>query len=125
VSPRPYRVNAGAVHAYALKPGDKTAYLSDLKAGDHVLVSGYDGKLKEVGVGRVKIEQRPLLLVEAEAEAVKASLVLQNAETVRLVGADGIPISVVALTPGDRVLGRVLEAGRHFGIAVKESIIEK
>jgi len=125
VSPRPFRVNAGAVHAYTLKPGDKTAYLSDLKAGDHVLVSAYDGKLRDAGVGRVKIEQRPLLLVEAEAEGVKASLVLQNAETVRLVGADGIPISVVALTPGDRVLGRVLEAGRHFGIAVRESIIEK
>jgi 3-dehydroquinate synthase II len=125
VSPRPFRVNAGAVHAYTLVPGEKTAYLSDLSAGDHVLVATHDGRLRDAGVGRVKIEQRPLLLVEAEAGGVKASLVLQNAETVRLVGADGIPISVVALAPGDRVLGRALQAGRHFGIAVKESIIEK
>jgi len=125
VSPRPFRVNAGAVHAYTLVPGEKTAYLSDLSAGDHVLVATHDGGLRDAGVGRVKIEQRPLLLVEAEAGGVKASLVLQNAETVRLVGADGVPISVVALAPGDRVLGRVLQAGRHFGIAVKESIIEK
>ncbi len=125
VSPRPFRVNAGAVHAYTLVPGEKTAYLSDLSAGDHVLAVSHDGRLRDAGVGRVKIEQRPLLLVEAEADGVKASLVLQNAETVRLVGEDGVPISVVALAPGDRVLGRALQAGRHFGIAVKESIIEK
>jgi 3-dehydroquinate synthase II len=125
VSPRPFRVNAGAVHAYTLVPGDKTAYLSDLAAGDHVLAVTSAGSIRDAGVGRVKIEQRPLLLVEAEAEGVKASLVLQNAETVRLVGSDGTPISVVSLSPGDKVLGRVMGAGRHFGIAVKESIIEK
>jgi 3-dehydroquinate synthase II len=84
-----------------------------------------EGTVRDAGVGRVKIEQRPLLLVEAEAEGTKASLVLQNAETVRLVGADGTPVSVVSLSPGDKVLGRVAGAGRHFGIAVKETIIEK
>lgn len=125
VSPRPFRVNAGAVHAYTLVPGDRTAYLSDLKAGDHVMTVSSEGTVRDAGVGRVKIEQRPLLLVEAEAEGTKASLVLQNAETVRLVGADGIPVSVVSLSPGDKVLGRVAGAGRHFGIAVKETIIEK
>ncbi|HPX74122.1 MAG TPA: 3-dehydroquinate synthase II, partial [Methanoregulaceae archaeon] len=41
------------------------------------------------------------------------------------VGEDGVPVSVVTLAPGDRVLGRVLQAGRHFGIAVRERIIEK
>ena len=125
VNPRPFRVNAGAVHAYTLVAGGKTAYLSDLRAGDHVLATTHVGMIREAGVGRVKIEQRPLLLVEAEAGEVKASLVLQNAETVRLVGEDGVPVSVVTLAPGDRVLGRALQAGRHFGIAVKERIIEK
>ena len=125
VNPRPFRVNAGAVHAYTLVPGGKTAYLSDLKAGDHVLAATHSGTLRDTGVGRVKIEQRPLLLVEAEAGGTRASLVLQNAETVRLVGEDGTPISVVVLAPGDRVLGRIQEAGRHFGIAVQERIIEK
>jgi 3-dehydroquinate synthase II len=125
VNPRPFRVNAGAVHAYTLVPGGKTAYLSDLKAGDHVLAATHTGMLRDAGVGRVKIEQRPLLLVEAEYGEVKAGLVLQNAETVRLVGDGGVPVSVVALAPGDRVLGRALSAGRHFGIAVKERIIEK
>jgi 3-dehydroquinate synthase II len=125
VNPRPFRVNAGAVHAYTLVPGDKTAYLSDLKAGDHVIAVTSEGMIRDAGVGRVKIEQRPLLLVEAESDGVKASLVLQNAETVRLVRPDGVPVSIVSLSPGDRVLGRRMESGRHFGIAVKESIIEK
>ena len=39
VAPRPFRVNAGAVHAYIMLPDGKTAYLSDLKSGDHVVVA--------------------------------------------------------------------------------------
>ncbi|HXW98494.1 MAG TPA: 3-dehydroquinate synthase II, partial [Methanomicrobiales archaeon] len=85
-----------------------------------------EGKVTEACVGRTKIEKRPLLLVEAEGKGgVRASLILQNAETVRLVGEDGRAISVAALKTGDRVLGATAEAGRHFGVAVKESIVEK
>ena len=51
VAPRPFRVNAGAVHAYATMPGGKTAYLSDLKAGDRVLISDSQGRTKEATVG--------------------------------------------------------------------------
>lgn len=125
VAPRPFRVNAGAVHAYALMPGGKTAYLSDLRVGDRVLVTDPCGRAKEEVVGRVKIERRPLLLVEAESGDAKMGLVLQNAETIRLVGEDGCGISVVALRAGDRVLGYATEGGRHFGVAVKEQIMEK
>jgi len=73
----------------------------------------------------VKIERRPLLLVEARAGDRAVSLVLQNAETIRLVREDGTAVSVAALAVGDRVLGSVAEGGRHFGIAVKETILEK
>jgi 3-dehydroquinate synthase II len=125
VAPRPFRVNAGAVHAYILLPDGKTAYLSDLAIGGNVLVSDAEGKAQSAIVGRTKIERRPLLLVEAEAEGKRASLVLQNAETIRLVKEDGGAISVVNLKEGDRVMGCILEGGRHFGIAVKETIIEK
>lgn len=125
VAPRPFRVNAGAVHAYVLSPGGKTAYLSDLAAGDRVLVAGTGGETREVTVGRVKIEERPLLLVEAEADGRPYSLVLQNAETIRLVDEDGRARSVVEIAPGDRVLGCIKESGRHFGMAVKEKILEK
>ncbi|MCQ8893883.1 MAG: 3-dehydroquinate synthase II [Methanolinea sp.] len=125
VAPRPFRVNAGAVHAYVLSAGGKTSYLSDLSAGDRVLVAASDGAAREVTVGRVKIEKRPLLLVEAEADGVPCSLILQNAETIRLVAEDGSARSVVDLAPGDTVIGCLKEAGRHFGMAVRESIVEK
>jgi len=125
VAPRPFRVNAGAVHAYILLPDGKTAYLADIAIGGSVLVSDAKGKAHSAVVGRTKIERRPLLLVEAEAGDAKVSLILQNAETIRLVKEDGSAISVVHLAHGDRVMGCVLEGGRHFGIAVKETIIEK
>ena len=125
VAPRPFRVNAGAVHAYILMPDGKTAYLSDLAIGGQVLVSDAKGTARSAIVGRTKIERRPLLLVEAEGGKAKASLILQNAETIRLVAPDGSAISVVNLAAGDTILGCSLEGGRHFGMAVKETIREK
>jgi len=125
VAPRPFRVNAGAVHAYALMPGGKTAYLSEIAVSERVALVSAGGQVTEACVGRTKIEKRPLLLVEAEGGGRRASLILQNAETVRLVGEDGKPISVAVLKAGDRVLGATAEAGRHFGVAVKETIVEK
>ncbi|MFA7303152.1 MAG: 3-dehydroquinate synthase II, partial [Methanoregula sp.] len=37
----------------------------------------------------------------------------------------GGAISVVDLAIGDHILGCALEGGRHFGMAVKETILEK
>lgn len=125
VAPRPFRVNAGAVHAYILLPGGKTAYLADLAIGGEVLVADAHGSAHTAVIGRTKIERRPLLLVEAESGDAKVSLILQNAETIRLVGENGSAISVVQLKAGDRIMGTVLEGGRHFGMAVKETIREK
>ena len=125
VAPRPFRVNAGAVHAYILLPDGKTVYLSDLAIGGQVLVTDAQGTAHPAIIGRTKIERRPLLLVEAEAGAAKVSLILQNAETIRLVKQDGGALSVVNLAVGDTVMGCTLEGGRHFGMAVKETIREK
>jgi 3-dehydroquinate synthase II len=63
--------------------------------------------------------------VEAESGKAKVSLILQNAETIRLVTPDGNALSVVNLALGDQIMGCVLEGGRHFGMAVKETIREK
>jgi 3-dehydroquinate synthase II len=125
VEPRPFRVNAGAVHAYALMPDGKTAYLSELAGGDEVLVADPCGGTTVATVGRVKIERRPLLRIRAECGDQDASLILQNAETIRLVDETGRAVSVVDLVVGDRVLGVAEEGGRHFGFSVKERICEK
>jgi len=125
VEPRPFRVNAGPVHAYVKVPGGKTKYLSELKAGDEVLIVNYQGKTQPAVVGRVKIERRPLLLVEAEAQGETFSLILQNAETIRLTSPEGTPISVVELHEGSTVLVALEKAGRHFGMQVEETIKEK
>ncbi|NLV25620.1 MAG: 3-dehydroquinate synthase II [Methanomicrobiales archaeon] len=125
VAPRPFRVNAGGVHAYLQITGGKTAYLADLKAGDRVNIVHGNGSSREATVGRVKIERRPLFLVEAEFEGQKLSVILQNAETIRLVRPDYSAVSVTSLKPGDIVLGSVESGGRHFGMAIDETIIEK
>ncbi len=125
VAPRPFRVNAGAVHAYCLLPGGRTAYLADLRAGETVLGVDAGGETETAAIGRVKVERRPLLLVEAVADDGRpASVVLQNAETIRLVREGGGAVSVAALAPGDRVLGLLLEGGRHFGHAIEETCRE-
>ena len=126
VAPRPFRVNAGAVHSYVKIPGDKTKYLGELKSGDPILIADKSGTTSIANVGRSKIEKRPLLVVSARAhDGTEYSVVLQNAETIRLTGEDGSPRSVVHLVKGDKVLGYVEGGGRHFGMSVDESIMEK
>ena len=122
---RPFRVNAGAVHAYVRVPDGKTAYLADVSIGDPVLIIDYKGR-SEVGfVGRAKVEKRPMMLVEAAYKGKTLSLVMQNAETIRLTKSGGEPVSIARLTPGDRVLAYLEEAGRHFGVKIDETIVEK
>ena len=125
VASRPFRVNAGAVHAYTLAPGGKTKYLADLKAGDEVMVVDYKGTSQTAYLGRNKIEKRPMMLIEAEAEGQAISLVLQNAETIRLVDPKGKAVSATTLKIGDKILGHIEKAGRHFGMQVEETLIER
>jgi len=124
VAPRPFRVNAGPVHAYIYGDG-KTSYLSELQAGDEVMIVRSDGETRHGVVGRVKIERRPLMLIEAEVEGIAVKTLLQNAETIKLVRKDGTPVAVTALQPGDEVLVHHEGGGRHFGISVEETLIER
>ncbi|SBW05325.1 3-dehydroquinate synthase homolog [uncultured delta proteobacterium] len=126
VAPRPFRVNAGAVHAYALMPGDKTRYLEELRAGDDVLIVDHAGKAETAVIGRVKVEKRPMLLIKATIDGgTEGAIFLQNAETINLVRPGGDPVSVVSLAKGDKVLCRKDTAGRHFGIRITEDITEE
>ncbi len=125
VETRPFRVNAGPVHAYVRVPDGKTKYLSELKSGDEILVVNAKGTTQRATVGRTKIEKRPLMLVEAEIDGTKISTILQNAETIRLTKPNGKPISIVSLKKGDEVLVSLEKAGRHFGMKIEETILEK
>ncbi|MCB9480203.1 MAG: 3-dehydroquinate synthase II [Desulfobacteraceae bacterium] len=125
VNPRPFRINAGPVHAYTRVPGGKTSYLSELKSGDSVIITRFDGTTEEAVVGRIKQEKRPLMLVEAKIEERSLNIILQNAETIRLTSPDGSPKSIVTLKKGDEVLVAIEEGGRHFGHKIEETITEK
>ena len=126
VSPRPFRVNAGAVHSYIKIPGDKTRYLGELQTGDPVLIVNKEGKTYTAYVGRSKIEKRPMVVVYAkDTKGREFSVVLQNAETIRLTDPDGKAVSIVKLQKGDRVQGFTEEGARHFGMSVQESIVEQ
>ncbi len=125
VASRPFRVNAGPVQAYVMVPGNKTRYLSELVAGDEVLIVNSEGETRTAYVGRSKIERRPLILIEAEYEGNTIRTLLQNAETIRIVDAENKPLSVADAKPGDKVKVYIEKSARHFGIAIDETIIEQ
>ena len=143
VASRPFRVNAGAVHAYVRTPGGETKYLSELGSGDEVQVVDTEGRAREALVGRAKIERRPMFRVEAvvgsdieEAESGtggaeggsaagdRIETLLQNAETIKVATRDG-PRAVTELAAGDEVRVYHEETARHFGEAVEERIVEQ
>ncbi len=126
VQSRPFRVNAGGLPLYTLASMENTRYLSELKAGDEVLIADRQGNVRTTNVGRAKIEFRPLMLIEAEADGKKLKAILQNAETIRLVTPTGSK-PVTELQVGDDVLVHLAAAGgRHFGVSVpEEKVIER
>ena len=123
VAARPFRVNAGAVHAYVLGPEGRTRYLAELKSGEPIVLVDRDGNTRPSSVGRCKIEQRPLLMLTATDGDAIYTTILQNAETVKLVTPDGA-VSVSKVAKGDKVLAKVEEGGRHFGMKIEETIRE-
>ncbi len=126
-SPRPFRVNAGAVHCYTLSPDGTTKYLSELETGSEVLVIDAHGKARRATVGRSKIESRPMLMIKAQMGDEIGGIIAQNAETIRFVRPNGHLISVTHLKKGDTILAHAKQAtGRHFGMEVDdEYIVEK
>jgi 3-dehydroquinate synthase II len=136
VASRPFRVNAGAVHAYARTPGGGTKYLSELSSGDEIQVVDTEGYAREALVGRAKIERRPMFRIEAvvgsdieDAEGDdpagdRIETLLQNAETIKVATREG-PRAVTDLEAGDEVRVHHEATARHFGEAVDERIVEK
>jgi len=126
-SPRPFRVNAGAVHCYTLSPDGTTKYLSELETGAEVLVLNSKGNARRSTIGRCKIEKRPMLLIKAKIGDEIGGIIAQDAETIRFVKSNGNLVSVTHLKKGDSVLVHSKPAtGRHFGMEVSdEYILEK
>lgn len=125
VASRPFRVNAGPVQAYIRVPNNKTRYLSELETGDEILVVDDTGKSRRAIVGRIKIEKRPFILIEADYEGEKIKTLLQNAETIRMVNNKNNAISVSDIKKGDKLKVYIDSGARHFGMSIEETIIEK
>jgi len=126
VNSRPFRVNAGAASNYTLTSLQGTRYLSELKAGDEVLIINREGKARITNVGRSKTEFRPLILIEAQVGDTKIKTILQNAETIRVVTPKASK-PVTEIKPNDEVMVHLAaRGGRHFGVSVpEETVIEK
>ena len=121
---RPFRVNAGAIHLYVWGPDNRTHYLSDLKAGSEVLVISSEGVARTVTIGRLKIERRPLLYIEATAQGASLNTFIQDDWHVRLMGAGGEIRPSREIQVGDQLLAHRDTPGRHVGLPINETIRE-
>ncbi|MAH41996.1 MAG: hypothetical protein CMO41_07115 [Verrucomicrobiales bacterium] len=138
VPTRPFRVNAGAPHSYVMMADGSTKYMSELGAGDELLAVNAEGDTRPVVLGRLKIEQRPMLKISGEStekapekprktlqNANTSHVFMQQAETVRLVSDEPNAVSVTELTPKNTVLGWIGHAARHVGLPVEGEIVER
>lgn len=123
---RPFRWNAGAVHSYVLGPENRTRYVSELQAGFPILAVRSDGSVREVRIGRVKIEKRPLLSITATApNGQSVNVITQDDWHVRLLGPGGSVNNVTELKAGDELLGYVPSESRHVGLPITEFCDER
>lgn len=119
--PRPFRVNAGAIHQYVYVGDDKTKYLSEVKMGDQIVVT--DGENERlVSVGRVKIEKRPFKKIFLKNGL---SATLQDADSVFIQGKNReIHFKEIS---GEEEIAYVEEenCARHKGQVIEETIEER
>jgi Predicted alternative 3-dehydroquinate synthase len=123
---RPFRVNAGAVHSYTLAMSGRTNYLSELRSGSKVTAVDVTGRTRLVTVGRIKIESRPLLSIDAVSRSgQEVNLIVQDDWHVRVLGPGGAVLNVTELGPGDTLLGHLPTRDRHVGYPIDEFCIER
>lgn len=131
VPTRPFRVNAGSPHSYIMMEDASTKYLADLCSGDRLLAVTSQGTTRGVTLGRLKIEQRPMLKITVTAEpnnerkAKESHVYMQQAETVRLVSQLAQAHSVTDLKEDDRVLGWLGHEARHLGKPISGLVEER
>ena len=131
VPTRPFRVNAGSPHAYIMMADGNTRYMAELTAGDELMAVDHEGNGRSVVLGRLKIEQRPMLKIvgkkhtKTHQNANTCHVFMQQAETVRLITGDSTAVSVTALEEDQPVLGWEGHAARHVGRPVKGGVEER
>lgn len=119
---RPFRLNAGAFHQYLYQP-EKTIYLAELRPGEEINIA--DGSAdRNVSVGRIKIEKRPLVRLTCEKEGHLISATLQQSSSVWLLEKSKGEMPLQDLEPGHFVACLPDKPGRHLGEKVEETIIE-
>lgn len=119
--PRPFRINAGAVHQYVKMADGSTKYLSEVEPGDRVLVSNGNSE-REVAVGRVKIEKRPFEKICLDSGI---SATLQKADSIYIKG-ENEALHLLDVQDNDGVFFLLDEDfARHKGMPVEEEILEK
>jgi len=122
---RPFRINAASIHSYVFQSNNRTSYISELRAGSPLTTIDANGNSREIFVGRVKTEIRPLILIEAEfPQERRVNIIMQDDWHVRIFSDKAQPLNVTELKPGHRVLGFGTTPGRHVGVPVDEQIIE-
>jgi len=123
---RPFRVNAAALHSYSLTPANRTRYLAELRSGSELLAVDTEGRTRRVVVGRIKMESRPLLLIEAESPTGgKVNVICQDDWHVRVLGPGGSVHNITELKAGDVILGYALTDQRHVGYPIREFLHEQ
>ena len=131
VPTRPFRVNAGAPHAYVMMSDGSTKYMAELNSGDCLLAVSAQGKTRHVVLGRVKIEQRPLVkitgqnIIDLQQNANTSHIFMQQAETVRLISEHLHAVAVTELQTGQLILGWEGHEARHVGVPVQGDIEER
>lgn len=118
--PRPFRVNAGAIHQYIYVGNNETKYLSELKAGDSVVVTDGTNE-RTVKVGRVKIEKRKFERIVLESGV---SATLQVADSVFILG-EGKAEHFCNISNESIGYCEMTDVARHKGKVIDETIIEK
>lgn len=120
VPTRPFRVNAGGIHSYIMMGDFSTCYLSELKSGDEVLIINQNGKSRIVNIGRIKLERRPLIKIKwVTNKEVEGEVILQQAETVRLIRTDLKPISVTNIDKDMKIFVHNSIQSRHIGVPIQ------
>lgn len=118
--PRPFRINAGAIHQYVYVGNNETKYLSELKSGDSVLVT--DGTNERiVKIGRVKIEKRKFEKIVLESGV---SATLQVADSIFVLG-EGKAEHFCSISDSSIGYFKMSDVARHKGKAIQEMIVEK